>query len=741
MGDIRTGSVYSADVLTARTELAAAKDPLHAWRSQPFDCAAYSIGPSLWTVITLGETQIALRAARDPREEALGAFNVDVREDEIIIDCASSIAAHRIRLSTHVHDNGVTLRCKAGILPVNDLLLPIRRRDLFLLPVDPACAEPAGRLYSSQRGLQTGSLFAAIQHPADLSLLYVQNFGSLASYFAQTNTTPAGSVGGTWPELGFELPVSSTNMLLASNEYTISDVYLTLRHGAPRNDGEAAEQYLDALANTVTLLEAPAPHFHYWPSKARATVFDLSQSPLCRRDVGEHRFLTPYVDDFTKPPESMVQLSVLVALMEYEVWSGEQLCVVRDLTRCLGAFFDDEIGSVVRWLPGAHFDQREDEHQTHEAMDSWYLYHVLFNLTRLTRAGVPVARRLLKKSLPYAVRVARRFGYRWPIFFNLKTLDIIQAEATKGSGGENDVSGLYALVMIHAYDIFDEPEYLEEAKRAAHALEGLGFRVAYQTNTTGFAAEAMLRLALLTGEERYRTLSHICIANIFDTMAIWQRSYGYSQSYSTFFSLYPLRDAPYVAAYEELEMLAKTYEYLRLGGDTVPPSVKLLMCEYTRHLLSRGWGYYPGELPEGVIAPKARNGRVVRELAVPLEDLQDGTKQSGAVGQEVYGAGLALVCTTRHFHRVPGTPLLLFCEFPLFAESKLRFRVAGTADMHCALRLISTDPNLVPDEKMLRMKRTGTVRRSVEGHVLVEVCGGEVVTVRSPARKRRKRRA
>src|SRR5581483_8968925 len=110
---------------------------------------------------------------------------------------------------------------------------------------------------------------------------------------------------------------------------------------------------------------------------------------------------------------------------------------------------------------------------------------------------------------PYAMRVARRFDYRWPIFFDLKSLEIVRAEASPGKGGENDVAGLYALVMLHAHSLFGEGEYLIEARRAADALRGLGFRIGYQMNTTGFAAEAMLRLWKLTADRAYLRLSEL----------------------------------------------------------------------------------------------------------------------------------------------------------------------------------------------------------------------------------------
>lgn len=709
---------------------------LHSWRSNSFDCRIQASKCALWFCAELGSSTVALQAVFDPTEE-LTVQHVDSNGTETLVEADSPLAAYRVKISSHLHDGLLTLRCVSSILPISDLAIEQRPRDLVVLPAADGVPEPSGRVYAAQRGWQTGSLFASVDGSESFSLYYHQNFTSLSDYFLQTQTTPANSVGGDWPLLGFSLPVTNKHALLAGNEYVVSDALLTLRLGAPQTDGQAARQYLDALARTVQLLECPPRTFHDWPAKALATVFDLSQSPQCRNDVDGNRYLTPYVDDKSKPPESMVQLTVLVALLEYSMWSGKRLALARDLFDNLQTFVDREIGSIVRWLPHERFEKREDEHQTHDAMDSWYLYHVLFNLTRLATAGNRRARKLLKDSLPFAVRVAHRFGYRWPIFFNLHTLDIIQAEASKGRGGENDVAGLYALVMLHAYEIFDDPAYLREAKSASKKLEGLGFGLSYQTNTTGFAAEAMLRLALITGEEHYLELSNICLANIFHTTAIWERSYGHARFYSTFFSLYPLPDAPYVAAYEELEALAKFFEYLRIGGDAIPRPVKFLMCEYAKHLLSRGWSYYPGELPKETLAPKSRNGRVVRELAIPLEDLQDGTQQSGQVGQEVYGAGLALVCTTRHFHRIPDQPLLLFCEYPMFPLTKLRYRVAGDSDLRCFVRLISTDPNLILDEDDLGVVKSSPLgrSRSVEGHVVLEVRGGDTIAVR-----RRKKR-
>ncbi|HEV7180733.1 MAG TPA: hypothetical protein VGN11_12745 [Candidatus Baltobacteraceae bacterium] len=440
-----------------------------------------------------------------------------------------------------------------------------------------------------------------------------------------------------------------------------------------------------------------------------------------------------------KPPESMVQLTVLVALLEFETWSDTTFTLTRELLGGLSSFVNDELATIVRWLPGERFKDREDEHQTHEAMDSWYLYHVLFNVARLARVGNKSAGNILRRSLPYAIRVAKRFAYRWPIFFNLKTLDVIQSEAQKGSGGENDVSGLYALLMLHAFQLYKDEAYLDEAKRAARAMEGFGFGLSYQTNTTGFAAEATLRLWKLTGEQRYFDLTMVALANIFDNMSLWEPRYENARWYSTYFGLYPLRGAPYIAAYEEVEALAKFCELLRLGGEDLPRSVTLLATEFGKWLLSRGWQYYPGEVPPSMLAAKPRNGALRRELSIPLEDLQDGQQQSGQVGQEIYGAGLALVCTTRHYRRIAKQPFILFCEYPLEDIGANRFRVIGDPGMSCSVRVIPTGPNDEVSESVISVRgsKRHKMLRSVEGHIQLEVRGNDILVMKSTPRKRR----
>lgn len=102
--------------------------------------------------------------------------------------------------------------------------------------------------------------------------------------------------------------------------------------------------------------------------------------------------------------------------------------------------------------------------------------------------------------------------------------------------------------------------------------------------------------------------------------------------------LRPLRHAPYLTLYEELECLAAFHDHLQHDTYAVCPSIRLLLAEYCKYLIHRAWYHYPSELPRSVLAPKPKEGHLNRHLSIPLEDLYDGWTPAGTVGQQVYGA-------------------------------------------------------------------------------------------------------
>lgn len=729
----------AADPTTSSAAIVDARDDLHAAvplrelrRTKDFSFDLRAGRRHVWIVASrASQAIVAMRVG-------LGAAiqvgpDLAPAGDGYVCEFSTSIGAVRAKIDFPGADDPI-VHCTTTFLPTSNVVLSPQPRDVLI------AADGEGTVYAAQRGLRSGVAFAGCEQPSAFSLFYVQDFSSLNAFFSAVKRTPADTVGGTWPELGFRAPSGDDCVLRQSVEYVTSDAYLSLSARVPASEAQVAAAYLDRLAAVYTVLPRPEAAYHDWPARAAAALRDVSLSPECTYVRNGTRYLMPYVGDATKPPESMVQLTALVNTLEYDDWRGERSALARALLEAVPSFYDPEIGSLVRWLPGASFGEQSEENMNHESMDSWYLYHSLFNLWRLAERGHEPAKEILRASLPFAVRVARRFDYQWPIFFNLKTLDIVRAEAEPGKGGEHDVGGLYALIMIHAYEMFGDAEYLEEAKRAALRLAGYGFKLAYQMNTTGFAAEGMLRLWQMTGDRRFLELSEICMANLLDNMWLWRCEYGHALHYRTFFGLFPLHDAPYLAAYEELEAQAKFRSYLALGGDDVRPSLRLLLAEYQKYGLDRAWFYYPDALPVDAIAKQARNGAVRRALSVPLEDLQDGREMSGQVGQEVYGCGLAFVYASRYYRDLTGARRL-FCNYPFYDfaatedGSAVSFRVGGDPRGTCEIRVMSTDADARLGDVTL-VVRAGEVpvtvkeRRTPEGHVAFDVHGGQAVELR-----------
>jgi len=67
-------------------------------------------------------------------------------------------------------------------------------------------------------------------------------------------------------------------------------------------------------------------------------------------------------------------------------------------------------------------------------------------------------------------------------------------------------------------------------------------------------------------------------------------------------------------------------------------------------------------LPKEALAEKCRNGYIDPALSYPVKDLYPDGQPAGQVGQEIYGAGAAMVFATRSFHRIEGTNFVLFCD-------------------------------------------------------------------------------
>jgi len=434
---------------------------------------------------------------------------------------------------------------------------------------------------------------------------------------------------------------------------------------------------------------------------------DLEHHKGCWQFADGRSYLNAYVSDYKSPPESMVQLAVLLPLLDFDRWSGEDHSpVIETLHNGLENFYNEELGTFVRWLPSMekNLDWSEEQKQP-DVMDSWYLHHPLLNLSRLAMDGDEVAKKLLLDSVDYVIRVAHHFKYQWPVFYKMSTLEVLKAETEEGMGGEKDVPGAYAHLMIQVWQITGDQKYFDEAVKAAKKLDGLGFDIFYQANNTSFSAGALLRLYKETKDVLFLNLSYLCIAALLKNVQLWDCNYGNAKHFPTFFAIYPLKDAPYTAAYEEQEVYAGIHTFLKEadGIEEILPSVKLLLAELVKYVINRVSYYYPPRLPREALAEKkeVKTGEIDPNLWIALEDLQDGWNQSGQVGQEVYGAGIAFGIVPRQYHKVKEAGFMVFVEYPAtnFKQKKnsLTFFTRGDEKLTFRMAIVPLEDKALPD--------------------------------------------
>lgn len=685
----------SSWTITAQEQLIS-QSPRSERKLAGYTLQVYMTYDSLWAVVKKPKSgQTAFRMAFSSGSE-LQLINQKETADRMFFLLESVSANFEVSLQFPEADQ-LVIHYVTTLTPKFPLLIPFWPRDILPLTKSGKVLNE-GTVHVHQVGTRSGLSFMSMTKPQTGSIFYFQNLTSLADYCEATRTSSADTVSGKWPELGFALPGTEKEPLPAGKSFVVTDAYVLLCEEVPKNSTEVTTRFLNYLAIIYLLIPRPDPVYHHWLESAENSINGLAGHKGCWTYAGGHPYLNAYVSDYKTPAEIMVQLAVLLPLTEYCDWKGEQNRIIPELKDGLQAFYLDELKTVVRWVPAMEDNLDKSEEQKRERlMDSWYLHHPLVNLARLAQNGDENAKKLLLDSIDYAINVAHHFKYDWPVFYRMDTLKVVKAETEPGKGGERDVPGSYAHLMLEVWKLTGARRYFNEAKAAAKKLEGCGFEIFYQANNTAFSAKAMLRLYKETGDKSYLDLSYACLAGIFKNVQLWDCNYGNGKYFPTFFAVFPLNNAPYTAPYEEQEVYASLTEYLRdAEGIDILPSVRLLIAEFIRYTITRICYYYPPLLPKEMLSQEAKTGEIDPHLWIPLEDIHDGWEQSGEVGQEVYGAGIAFGIVPRQYFKVPGEDFMIYVDYPVFKfkvskQNSLTLTIGGDNRLNCTFLILTAE--------------------------------------------------
>ena len=629
----------------------------------------------------------------------------------------------RLRLSSALGEHVVVFRSGGDALdyiritvdftPATKMLIPFIPRDLYPLDSNDDPIGAKGRVEAGQRRLNSGLVYFHIDEPAFGNVLYFQNLTAMNDYYRATKTAPDGAVGGEWPELGYLMPsppqsgTPPTNPLPAGKPVTLSDAIIVMRREASTEERESARQFLQMLGVAYQLIEQPSTEYRDWIDRAERTLRDLDESPAATIRHYGHRYVHPYTA--AEYPDIMVQMSIISALDDWGKWCGKELPLKAELQAGIGKFYDPKLKTLRRYLPNVGSDKDAD------AVDSWYLYHPMLNLGNLALDGDEHAKALFLKCIDFGIEAAHNFKYKWPVQYKITDFSVITEAAEADGRGQTDVGGVYAWLMLQAYELTDDKRFLDEARAAIDAAMGLRFNVNYQANLTAWGAAACMRLWRITNRDVYLEQSYVYLGSFFHNCEIWESELELATHYSNFMGVTCLQDAPYMAIYECFDSYAALERYLDDSGPDLEPAARMLIGEYCKYALHRAYYYCPDALPPEAISPKQRetNGHVDRTLSFPLEDLYPDGQLAGQVGQEVYGAGAAFIFATRAFHPVEDAPFRLYCD--LFVRSMER-----TGDRSLTLTLDGGE-TCTAGLSVVRLKRhtlTRTRVTTVDGDVL-----------------------
>jgi len=481
--------------------------------------------------------------------------------------------------------------------------------------------------------------------PLRSTILYFANYTALGPYFGRTRSgvtqpnfpypragTKGSLVGVSGGSFGYVPPSGSLGSLPHKKTTVVVSSYLYLEPTIPSAESGIATAYLRALDTARSALVQPSVRAANWQTLAATSAADIA-APANWVTVNGHRYMRSYVSDTRSAPELLTQAGVLAGLRAYEARSKTSVPFGATLDANLSTFYDPAYGTVMNGLP----------HDPSARGESWYFVNNLISLLQLAQTGDGTAKKLLLQSVDAVIKLAHVNRYEFPQ--NFAYSDFRGA----GSQVEHDVAGGYAWLMLGLHELTGDAQYLDESEASIAHVAGTGFDLSYETHMSAYTAAAAQRLYTMTRDTRYHGYAVLALANLFHAVRLWDCRYEMCKKgagYHTYMGLNPLPWSDYVAMLEQYEAWLGLQSYMRYAQNEPAYVTKLVRAfiKYSPRTLQYS---LPPLLPSGAASSAAGEYPFVPHnnlrWHIPLEDLREGEVVSGAIGQELYGAGGAFM--------------------------------------------------------------------------------------------------
>lgn len=566
-------------------------------------------------------------------------------------------------------------------------------------------------IYADRGPMAAPHLFA-YSEALDSTFFYWVDLTTLNSFMEAAHYTPSATPRRMKQRVGHSFSRNDLSQQPEGVVTVVYDSYLYLIPGQPPDEDAMFSRYLHNLGDIYDLIAKPDDPLPAWFDVTQwdgqgvpdgihlGTIHDLADEQNWVTLNGK-RYLRAYVSDTRQSAEAISQLDVYSALARYQHRFGETPDYFDELRATIPDFFNPDFG------PAGMFQNSGPLVVTgaQGRGDVWYeLGHALkVAELALWYPDDMELRDLTIRSGDSWIDFARTAGYRFPKFYSFETW--------QGTGQQPDSGGGFAYFMLLLHELTGKEPYVDEARHALRALDGYGFRLSYETHMTAITAAAAARLYQIEPDPLYLDVINRAVSNLMRLSWIWESDYGSLKEVEdvlpgspewwqgavrqrTFFGLNPTQQSAVITAKEQYEAWIYLIETLQRVHGELEPTTEKLIAEFTKHTLLTIPRSLPVFLPPGSATAHPSAYETVSEndlsLMIPLEDLRGGWDISGAIGQEVYGAGMAPAMAALALVEIaPG--ITVYSGYPPVSIEGEMVTFAGTAGCYTPVIVVGAD--------------------------------------------------
>ncbi len=449
----------------------------------------------------------------------------------------------------------------------------------------------------------------------------------------------------SYEEFGYRRP--SDYRITKGASLVLADTYLYLRPARDTSNISICRNYVEMMAGVYGYIRKPPQT----PTNWRRDVVPQLVRDIMRPENTTHyqdRYYIPkaYVDYEHDDMQLWTVLNLLDPLELYAKKFPEQkeALELRDrLNADLPLYWDKKL----HWFCNNVAPQNPDIYMT-----TVYILIPAHMLADLATRGNDQAKVMLMDARDRYLLMGKTCDYTFA--------DVWLHDFTKQSNlYQFDTTGEYLYLMMTYYKLSggQDTEALAAAKAAAAKLEDRCLDLGWQVNMTAAGMVGCELLYKATGEQRYRDLAYIPLANTLLQAWLWECDFGVGQHTTTFWAFCGCPAAPCSAEFEAHQTRLAFRQYLELAGKELPPAIAAMLQDGWKRGLTQSRFSLPPLLEAcgagSYMAEDGKNqtdcGEIRHNQMIPLEDFRTGwgtdiewwenNAKLGVVGQEIYGAG------------------------------------------------------------------------------------------------------